>query len=72
MKELQRFRKDFERYTDLITKIKRNAKLVVDTVEDVEKRNEKIIGRLRKVGDELPAPVQEDNLIEQVASEEEI
>lgn len=72
VKELQRFRKDFERYTDLITKIKRNAKLVVDTVEDVEKRNEKIIGRLRKVGDELPAPVQEDNLIEQVASEEEI
>lgn len=71
VKELQRFRKDFERYTELITKIKRNAKLVVDTVEDVEKRNEKIIGRLRKVGDELPAPAQEENLLEQVTSEEE-
>lgn len=71
VKELQRFRKDFERYTDLITKIKRNAKIVVDTVEDVEKKNEKIIGRLKKVGDELPAPVQEDKLIDQVAATEE-
>lgn len=71
VKELQRFRKDFEKYTELITKIKRNAKIVVDTVEDVEKKNEKIIGRLKKVGDELPAPVQEENLIEQVAATEE-
>lgn len=71
VKELQRFRKDFERYTELITKIKRNARIVVDTVEDVEKKNEKIIGRLRKVGDELPSPVQEENLIEQVAETEE-
>lgn len=71
VKELQRFKKDFGKYTELITKIKKSAKQVVDTVDEVEKRNEKIIGRLAKVGDDLPSPIDESTLIEQITATEE-
>ena len=54
VKELNKFRKDFVKYTELIGKVKKNATTVVTTIEDVEKRNDMINQRLSKVVGDLP------------------
>lgn len=54
VKELNKFRRDFVKYTDLIGKVKKNATTVVTTIEEVEKRNDLINQRLSKVGGDLP------------------
>ncbi len=53
-KALTQFQKDFAKYGNLVASIKKNAVKVVDTIEDVEKQNERISKRLAKVGGELP------------------
>ena len=54
VKELNKFKKDFVKYTELIGKVKKNATTVVTTIEDVEKRNDMINQRLSKVVGDLP------------------
>ncbi|MDE5617190.1 MAG: DNA recombination protein RmuC, partial [Clostridia bacterium] len=63
VKELNKFRKDFSKYTDLISKVKKNATTVVTTIEEVEKRNDLINQRLSKVGGDLPDGDDETKLI---------
>ncbi|MDE6275530.1 MAG: DNA recombination protein RmuC [Clostridia bacterium] len=53
-KALQDFQKDFAKYTDLVTKIKNNANSMVNTIGQVEKRNEIITKKLARVSGELP------------------
>lgn len=63
VKELNKFRKDFGKYTELIGKVKKNATTVVTTIEEVEKRNDIINQRLSKVGGDLPQTEDETKLI---------
>ena len=67
VKELNKFRKDFVKYTDLIGKVKKNATTVVTTIEEVEKRNNFINQRLSKVSGDLPV---EDDDTKLIASDE--
>ncbi|MDE5654126.1 MAG: DNA recombination protein RmuC [Clostridia bacterium] len=48
-KALQDFQKDFTKYTNLVSSIKKNANTMVNTIGEVEKRNELITKRLAKV-----------------------
>ncbi|MDE6614371.1 MAG: DNA recombination protein RmuC, partial [Clostridia bacterium] len=66
VKELNKFRKEFNTYTNLIGKVKNNATTVVKTIEEVEKRNDKINQRLSKVVGDLPM----DDDIKLIASDE--
>lgn len=68
VKELNKFRKDFGKYTELIGKVKKNATTVVNTIEEVEKRNDLINQRLSKVGGDLP----ENDEIQLIASDEAV
>ena len=68
VKELNKFRKDFVKYTELIGKVKKNATTVITTIEDVEKRNDMINQRLSKVVGDLP--VDDDTRL--IASDEVI
>ena len=61
-KALQDFQKDFAKYTGLVSKIKNNANLMVNTIGEVEKRNDIITRRLAKVSGELPQ-AEEEKLI---------
>lgn len=74
-KALQEFRKDFTKYADLVTKVKNNANSMVNTIGQVEKRNEIITKKLAKVSGELPQEEQKaiasDILIEEEVTDGE-
>ncbi len=53
-KALQDFQKDFTKYTNLVSSIKKNANTMVNTIGEVEKRNELITKRLARVSSGLP------------------
>ena len=51
---MQDFQKDFTKYTNLVSSIKKNASTMVNTIGEVEKRNELITKRLARVSSGLP------------------
>lgn len=53
-KALQDFQKDFAKYTGLVSKIKNNANSMVNTIGEVEKRNDIITKKLARVSGDLP------------------
>lgn len=54
IKLMRDVRKDFEKFTDLIVKVKDRAQSVVRVVDDIEKRNQQLNKKLDKLGDDLP------------------
>lgn len=72
VKLLNAFRKDFSTFTGLIDKVKGNAEKVVESLDQVNKRNEIIKKKLDKVGDdELELLQKEAGAIEVAADSEE-
>ena len=51
---LQEFQKDFEKYTKLVSSIRKNADTMVNTIGEVEKRNRIINKKLARVNSDLP------------------
>ena len=53
-KALQEFQKDFSKYTNLVSSIKKNANTMVNTIDEVENRNRIISKKLARVNSDLP------------------
>lgn len=64
IKLMRDVRKDFEKFTDLIVKVKDRAQSVVRVVDDIEKRNQQLNKKLDKLGDDLPPA--EDEAVERL------
>lgn len=60
IKLMRDVRKDFEKFTDLIVKVKDRAQSVVRVVDDIDKRNQMLNKKLDKLGEDLPPAEREE------------